>query len=509
MKKILVLLLALMPIFAWSEQRIMVIADPHVYPLTSIAQEADFDAYMAKQRKMVDLSEPIWHALVDTAFKYHPDLLLIPGDMARDGEQAAHDTVVAALNRLQQAGIRTLVIPGNHDLPGANWETLYADTYENAVKDPNSHSYAVSPLQGVTVIGIDGSNGKAGTGNLSSQTLSFILAQADSAVAKGHTIIAMSHWQILEHFDKQGSLESSCRFEDADALRDSLMAHGVHLVITGHFHVNGVTTWKGENNANDSLVEITTGSPITYPCPYRWLTLSDDCADMMVATDYITSVDTITDLTAYSREWMREHTYNLIPSLAPRVWDRAESYKDKIVSQYGTIVKAMCLYFGDLGAEIDNALPSTDSAKIDLLQRHVGDAVVNLYLFHSEANENERPLLGDSLAQAVYDGMTNMVTEVIINSEVLTCMSELLLPMAKLMAQEPVQSIVEDLTCRNKGNEDRTDDLRPALHLNAPQRFDAIETVEESSSPAKFLRDGHLIIRQGNRLYNANGMEIK
>ena len=201
MKKILVLLLAFMPIFAWSEQRIMVIADPHVYPLTAIAQEADFDAYMAKQRKMVDLSEPIWHALVDTAFKYHPDLLLIPGDMARDGEQAAHDTVVAALNRLQQAGIRTLVIPGNHDLPGANWETLYADTYENAVKDPNSHSYAVSPLQGVTVIGIDGSNGKAGTGNLSSQTLSFILAQADSAVAKGHTIIAMSHWQILEHFD--------------------------------------------------------------------------------------------------------------------------------------------------------------------------------------------------------------------------------------------------------------------------------------------------------------------
>ena len=117
MKKILVLLLAFMPIFAWSEQRIMVIADPHVYPLTSIAQEADFDAYMAKQRKMIDLSEPIWHALVDTAFKYHPDLLLIPGDMTRDGEQAAHDTVVAALNRLQQAGIRTLVIPGTMTCP--------------------------------------------------------------------------------------------------------------------------------------------------------------------------------------------------------------------------------------------------------------------------------------------------------------------------------------------------------------------------------------------------------
>ena len=507
MKKILVLLLAFMPIFAWSEQRIMVIADPHVYPLTAIAQEADFDAYMAKQRKMVDLSEPIWHALVDTAFKYHPSLVLIPGDMTRDGEQAAHDTVVAALNRLQAAGIRTLVIPGNHDLPGANWETLYSGTYDNAVKDPNSHSYAVSPLQGVTVIGIDGSNGNAGTGKLSAQTLSFILAQADSAVSKGHTIIAMSHWQILEHFDKQGSLESSCRFENADALRDSLIAHGVHLVLTGHFHVNGVTTYKNEM-LTDSLVEITTGSPITYPCPYRWLTLSDDCADMTVTTDYITSVDTIADLEIYSREWMREHTYNLIPSLAPRVWNRAETYKDRIVSDYGTIVKAMCLFFGDLGAEIDAALPQTDSAKIDLLQRNMGDAVVNLYLFHSEANENERPELGDSLAQAVYNGMSNMVTEVIINSEVLTCMSELLLPIVQLMAQEPVQSMVEDLSCRNKNNENRTDDLHPALHINAPQHL-AIETVEEGSKPAKFLKNGHLMIRQGDRLYNANGVEIK
>lgn len=508
MKRFLGFLMAFLPLLAWSEQRIMVIADPHVYPLEAIAQETDFDAYMAKQRKMIDLSEPIWHALVDTALKYHPSLVLIPGDMTRDGEQAAHDTVVAALNRLQQVGIRALVIPGNHDLPGANWETLYAGTYENAVKDPNSHSYAVSPLQGVTVIGIDGSHGNAGTGKLSAQTLSFILTQADSAVARGHTIIAMSHWQILEHFDKQGTLESSCRFADADALRDSLMAHGVHLVLTGHFHVNGVTTWKNEN-LTDSIVEITTGSPITFPCPYRWLTLSDDCADMTVSTDYLTAVDTITDLTAYSREWMREHTYNLIPSLAPRVWNKAETYKDKIVSQYGTIVKAMCLYFGDLGTEINNALPQTDSAKIDLLQRNVGEAVVNLYLFHSEANENERPLLGDSLAQAVYDGMTNMVTEVIINSEVLTCMSELLLPMAKLMAQESVQSMVEDLTCRNKGNEDRTDDLHPALHINAPQRFDAIETIEESSAPIKFLENGHLIIRQGNRFYNANGAEIK
>ena len=50
-----------------AQDRIMVIADPHVYPQALIAQDtATFNAYMKGQRKMVDLSEPIWHALIDT-----------------------------------------------------------------------------------------------------------------------------------------------------------------------------------------------------------------------------------------------------------------------------------------------------------------------------------------------------------------------------------------------------------------------------------------------------------
>lgn len=491
-----------------ANETIMVIADPHVLPQAVIAQEKNFDVYMSKQRKMVDLSEPIWNALVDTAKKYKPSLILIPGDLTRDGEAESHAYVSNSIAMLKQAGIRTLVIPGNHDLPGDNWESLYGLTGDGFVKDPNSHSYSVSPIKGVTVIGIDGSDGKAGTGKLSEATLTWILAQADSAVAKKHTIIAMSHWQILEHFDKQGSLESSCRFKDADALRDSLMAHGVHLVLTGHFHVNGITTWKDATNLKDSLVEISTGSPITYPCPYRWLTVSDDRASIEVATDYITAVDTIADLTTYSREWMREHTYNLIPSLAPRVWNKAQAYKDEIVSKYGMVVKAMCLFFGDLNAEIDNALPSTEEAQIDLVQRHMGKAVVDLYLFHSEANENERPQLADSLAQAVYDGMQNMLIEVVTPSEVLSCMADLLLPIAQLTAEGPVQSLVEDLTQRNETNENRTDDLHPRLIVNAPQKIDAVDQVDVKQPFSKFFKEGHLYIIRGEQLFNANGQQI-
>ena len=169
---------------SFAQERIMVIADPHVYPKSEIQQQANFDTYMKTQRKMLDLSEPIWCALMDTVRKYRPSLVLIPGDLTKDGETASHAMVSESLKELDLDGIRTLVIPGNHDLPGVTWETLYPGTYRNAAKDPNSHSYAVEPLDGVTVLGIDGSNGSASIGTLSDATLTWLWQQADAAAAE-------------------------------------------------------------------------------------------------------------------------------------------------------------------------------------------------------------------------------------------------------------------------------------------------------------------------------------
>lgn len=479
-----------------AQDKIMVIADPHVLPQSVINQEANFDAYMNTQRKMIDLSEPIWHALVDTALAHQPSLVLIPGDLTRDGEQAAHDTVSAALNRLQQAGIRTLVIPGNHDLPGDNWETLYPGTFENALKEPNTHSFAVSPLDGITVIGIDGSNGNAGTGVLSEATLSWVLHQADSARAKGHMIIGMTHWQILEHFDQQGTLESACRFKNADELRDSLMAHGVHLVLTGHFHVNGITTYR---NAQDSLVEITTGSPITFPCPYRWLTVSADRSEISVETEYITNLDTISDLFTYSRDWMAEHAQNMIPSLALRAWNKVENNWDKVEAALKKIHMAW------MADDLHAALPQTNEAKIDLVQRHFGNAAINLYLFHSEANEFERPEMGQALADSIYNGVEGMIGEVFADYIELLPVFNVL---AKNMVEEPVQSIVEDKTQWKSENPDCTDDLHPVLRLNDP--YLAIESVSsEAETTTKRIKNGQLLIERNGKTYNAQGIELK
>lgn len=484
-----------------AQDRIMVIADPHVYPQALIAQDtATFNAYMKGQRKMVDLSEPIWHALIDTALAKQPSLVLIPGDLTRDGEAESHAIVKAGLDTLRAHGIKSLVIPGNHDLPGANWESLYFGANDVYVKDPNSHSYAAQPLKGLTVIGIDGSDGNAGTGKLSASTLAWILAQADEAVAQGRTIIAMAHWQILEHFDKQGELESSCRLANADAIRDSLMTHGIHLVLTGHFHVNGGTTYRNEQTL-DSLVEITTGSPITYPCPYRWLTFSEDKSTMTVQTDFLMAVDTIADLYTYSRNWMTEHAQNMIPALALRAWNKVENNWDKVESALSKI------FMGWMSGYLYAALPQTDEEKIDLVQRHFGNAAINLYLFHSEANENERPELGQALADSVYAGMNGMMGEVFADFDEMIPIFNVL---AKSMAEEPVQSLVEDKTqWKSKLYADVTDDLHPTLVINAPQIFTGIDNDHSPMTNYKFLKNGQLYIQVGDILYTIDGRVVR
>lgn len=488
-----------------AQERIMVIADPHVFPQALIAQEADFDAYMSKQRKMVDLSEPIWNALMDTVLAVQPALVLIPGDLTRDGEAGSHALVSQSLQALRAQGIPSLVIPGNHDLPDANWESLYFGAEDVYIKDPASHSFAAEPLPGVTVLGIDGAHGNAGIGSLSASTLAWLLAQADSAQAKGNMIIAMCHWQLMDHFDMQGQLEASCQLKDAAAVRDSLMHHGVHLVLTGHFHVNSITTWRDTTGlTNDSIVEISTGSPITYPCPYRWLTLSEDRLNVQVETDYLTSLDSISDLTTYSREWMAVHTENMIPTLALRAWQKVDNNWSLVESKMATIG------LDYLAPTLKNLLPKTDSARIDLVQRHLGQAAINLYLFHSEANENERPEVGQVLANSVYQGMENMMKEMF---GLFADMLPFFVNYAIVMAEEPVQSLVEDITYRSSAlYADRTDDLRLTLRINAPHWPEAIEPVRRSgedntiydilgrpvSRPAQhgvYIQNGQKIIR--------------
>ena len=173
-------------------------------------------------------------------------------------------------------------------------------------------------------------------------------------------------------------------------------------------------------------------------------------------------------MTSYSREWMAEHTEIMIPTLTLRAWQKVDNNWSLVEAKLNSI------HMGYLAPYLKAALPQTDSAKIDLVQRHIGNAAVNLYLFHSEANENERPEIGKALADSLYNGMENMLMEVYSSFDEL---ATIFASMAKVMAKEPVQSLVEDVTLWSLSiYSDQTDDLHPMLRINSSQQ-EAVENV--------------------------------
>ena len=481
-KMVLCVFFVLFASVAVAQERVMLIADPHVLASSLVEQGAAMDEMMAGQRKMLDISEEVFMALVDTALAHKPALVLIPGDLTKDGEIESHDVVVAQIDKLQAAGINVLLIPGNHDIGGkayayqgsekvavdvladTEWESQYAMVYERVIaKDPNSHSYVAEPLRGVTVLGIDASHND-GEGYLSEESLAWILAQADVASEKGNMVLAMCHWQILEHVDDGGVIaDASARLRAADSVRDALMAHGVHMVLTGHVHVNSISTFRDTTTlTNDSIIEVSTGSPITYPCPYRWLTISEDRSSIAISTAELAALPGYDNLTYYSREWMKEHIKVLLPALLVNLYNKTEAVVIKRVEELlasvpmGTMLISM----------FKQTLPQTDETKYALVEKHLSSTVIDLYLLHSAANEPHHAE-SDSLAQAMYAGIDAMIhdlTDAVLKSY--ASVQEGMITHVQDMNRPAVQSLVEDRTHWGTTHSDLTDDLSGKWVIN-------------------------------------------
>ena len=101
----------------WAQTKVVVLSDTHVMaPDLLVNDGTAWQNYLAADRKMVDNSKVLFDNMIEkikTDIK--PDLVFITGDLTKDGEQLSHLYVKGKLDELKNAGIQTLVIPGNHD----------------------------------------------------------------------------------------------------------------------------------------------------------------------------------------------------------------------------------------------------------------------------------------------------------------------------------------------------------------------------------------------------------
>ena len=78
--------------------------------------------------------------------------------------------------------------------------------------------------------------------------------------------------------------------DEATEVRKALMEAGVRVVFTGHFHIQDVAKDYNETRT-DSIYDVSTGSTVTYPRPFRLVRLNDDNSQMDLQGKYIKSVN--------------------------------------------------------------------------------------------------------------------------------------------------------------------------------------------------------------------------
>ena len=307
----------MMPLNATAQTRIAVVSDIHVMAPTLLPAGAEnttaWTTYYADQRKMLEQSAGLFDQFVETMSTEKPDILLITGDLTKDGEQLSHNYVKAGLETLKDAGIKVYVIPGNHDFGDEGNHTQFnadgstgnaavlpetgddgfAKFYEGygygtgTTIDPyGSLSYVAEPIPNLVLLAIDSHSKATETvpaATISSETLNWLCTQAQNAKDQNKRVIAMMHHPLFPHITGANMFINTYTVANYETVRNALINAGVNVILTGHFHTSDIAyDWK--DDAGNGIYDINTGSLISYPCDYRMLTLSADKSKLGVNT---------------------------------------------------------------------------------------------------------------------------------------------------------------------------------------------------------------------------------
>lgn len=90
-----------------SEYNIFVMSDIHVMASELLVEKGTaFENYVKTDPKLLEESGEVLQAAVNVVLEKKPDLVLIPGDLTKDGEMLSHKLVVSLLEPIRTAGNR-------------------------------------------------------------------------------------------------------------------------------------------------------------------------------------------------------------------------------------------------------------------------------------------------------------------------------------------------------------------------------------------------------------------
>ena len=295
--------------------RIAVMSDLHYFSPDMIADTADFEHALNSDRKLLKESSAILHEKFEQVRADKPDILLVSGDLTKDGEQECHAALAKQLQQLQQdvPGLKIYVINGNHDIRNYNAKNFntadgkavpatrtepedFKQIYDFVYSDPTviatftpaegnkagGLSYVARPVEGLTVIAMDtcryssdntsnGDDEHETSGAISADLEKWVIEQTAAAKARGDLVIGLEHHGLVPHFDVQPTILPMYLVNGYERIAQEYADAGMSVVFTGHMHAVDIAAMT--TKAGNTFYDIETGSALTYPCPVRFVDL--------------------------------------------------------------------------------------------------------------------------------------------------------------------------------------------------------------------------------------------
>ena len=317
---------------AYPETSLIIISDPHIFDSSLGTSGKAFEAYILNDRKLVREGPEILESAVAQIKNLKENIVLVPGDLSKDGEKSSHELAASYLAQLEAAGKKVYVVPGNHDvlnglsvkyvgdgtervpnITADQFAQIYADYgYKDALqRDPNSLSYVAEPQPGLWLLALDANLYKQNVedkqsvtdGKFSPQTLAWIENVLGQAAKENKAVIVMMHHGIMEHYASQQKNYGEYIVDDYEAIAKLLANYNVRLVFTGHFHAQDITEKQYADNGK-YVFDVETGSLVTFPCPIRVVDIGAD-QNAKFKEDLVTAIKSHpTDFPAYAKQYL-------------------------------------------------------------------------------------------------------------------------------------------------------------------------------------------------------------
>lgn len=322
--------------------KISIISDTHFYTTALGMTGSAFESYLASDSKLLIESEPILDAALKKIIESDSNVVLVTGDLTKDGERINHEMFAQKLKILEAAGKKVYVINGNHDISNAKayqyigdstsrvdttstdaFRVIYKDYgYDEAIaKDSNTLSYVVEPVPGYRIIAIDSAIYNDDTyaptsqtaGQITDTTMKWIKTQIKEAKDQGKEIVAMMHHGLVPHFSSQAQFYPSFLIKNYETRANELADAGLSVVFTGHFHAQDISSITSPTG--NKIYDIETGSLVTYPIPIRQVALNNH--QLTIKTDRVESVANVDlkgakDFQTYAYEFIKSGITNQI-----------------------------------------------------------------------------------------------------------------------------------------------------------------------------------------------------